>query len=93
MIIGAPMGDREQYWGEHGLPFILPNSGFQVSYATGYHDWANGCEDHPYCFTQFLKHGAAAGSLAPSHIIEPTYADYAAGRDVVMDWVYQQELP
>ena len=93
IIIGSPMGGREQYWGEFGLDFRLPNSNFKVNYATGYHDWENGCEDHPYCFTQFLKHGVAAGSLAPSHIIEPTYAEYAAGQDVVIEWVYQQELP
>ena len=92
MIIGSPMGDREQYWGEYGIDFRLPNSDFKVRYATGYHDWENGCEDHPYCYTQFLKHGVAAGSLAPTQIIEPTYADYAAGQDVVMEWVYQQEL-
>lgn len=92
IIIGSPIGGRPQYWSERGLDFILPNSGFQVGYATGYLDWENGCEDHPYCFTQFLKHGVAVGSLAPSHIIEPTYADYAAGRDVVIEWVYQQEI-
>jgi hypothetical protein len=91
-IIGSPMGGREQYWGEYGMPFLLPNSGFQILYATGYHDLANGCEEHPYCFTQVLEHGVAAGSLTPDHIIEPEYADYAAGRDVVMEWVYQQEL-
>ena len=93
VIVGAPTGGREQYWANHGLDFILPNSGFKVSYATGYQDWKNGCEDHPYCFTQFLKHGVAVGSLAPGHIIEPTYADYAAGRDVVMEWVYERESP
>lgn len=93
IIIGSPMGDREQYWGEFGLDFRLPNSNFKVNYATGYHDWENGCEDHPYCFTQFLKHGVAAGSLAPNQLIEPTYAEYAAGRDVVLEWVYEQELP
>ena len=87
------MGDRERYWGERGLPFRLPNSGFQVSYATGYHDWADGCEDHPYCFTQVLIHGVKAGSLAPTQIIETDYADYVAGRDVVMEWIYEQELP
>ena len=91
IIIGEPMGDREQYWGERGLPFRLPNSGFNVSYATGYHDWENGCWDHPYCFTQFLKHGVAAGSLEPAYIIEPTYAEYATGRDVVMEWIYNRE--
>ena len=93
IIVGSPMGGREQFWGERGLDFRLPNSEFFVGYATGYHDWANGCQDHPYCFTQFLKHGAAVGSLAPTHIIEPTYADYVAGQDVVMEWVYQQERP
>ncbi len=92
-IIGTPMGDREQYWDERGLPFQLPNSGFGVGYATGYHDWENGCTEHPYCYTQVVKHGVAAGSLTPDHLIEPEYADYAAGKDVVMEWVYQQELP
>ena len=92
LIVGAPMGGREQYWGEYGMPFILPNAGFQVHYATGYHDLANGCEEHPYCYPPVLEHGVPAGSLAPEHVIEPEYADYAAGRDVVMDWIYQQEL-
>ena len=91
IIIGQPMGDREHYWTETGKSFRLPNSGFRMGYATGYHDWANGCEEHPYCFTQVLKHGVKAGSLAPVHTIEPDYADYAAGRDVVMEWIYQQE--
>ena len=82
-IIGSPMGDREHFWTERGMDFQLPNSGFGVGYATGYHDWANGCEEHPYCHTQALIHGVKAGSLAPSPIIEPEYSDYAAGRDVV----------
>lgn len=92
-IIGSPMGDREQFWAERGMTFRLPNAGFLVNYATGYHDWANGCAEHPYCFTQVLIHGVPAGSLVPSYIIEPKYSDYAAGRDVVMEWVYQHELP
>lgn len=92
-IIGAPMGDREQFWAERGLPFRLPNSGFQVNYATGFHDWANGCTEHPYCYTPAVKHGVAAGSLTPSRILEPDYADYAAGRDIAMEWIFQQELP
>lgn len=93
LIIGSPMGDREQFWAERGTPFRLPNSGFLVRYATAYHDWANGCKEHPYCYTQVLIHGVPAGSLSPSHIIEPAYADYAAGRDVVMEWIYELELP
>ena len=93
LVVGAPMGDRAQFWAEWGLPFRLPNAGWAVVYTTGYHDWADGCDDHPYCFTQVLKHGVAAGDFTPEHIIEPTYADYAAGRDVVMDWIDQQETP
>lgn len=92
-IIGSPMGDREQFWTDKGLDFKLPNSGYHVGYATGYHDWADGCEEHPYCYTQFLIHGVKAGSLQPDPIIESTYDDYAAGHDVVMDWVYEQEQP
>lgn len=92
-IIGSPMGDREQFWAERGMTFRLPNAGFVVSYATGYHDWANGCVEHPYCFTQVLIHGVKAGSLTPVHTVEPEYSDYAVGWDVVMEWVYQQELP
>lgn len=92
-MIGTPMGDREQFWAEWGMDFRLPNSGYRVIYTTGYHDWANGCAEHPYCFPQVVKYGVAADSLAPDHHIEPTYADYAAGRDVLMEWVYQQELP
>lgn len=92
-LIGSPMGDREQFWAERGLDFILPSSGFRIGYATGYHDWADGCEEHPYCYTPYLKHGVKAGSLTPDHIIEPLYADYAAGRDVIMDWIDEQEQP
>ena len=91
LIVGAPMGGREQYWGEYGMPFLLPNAGFQILYATAYHDLANGCAEHPYCYPPTLEHGVPAGTLAPSHVIEPEYADYAAGRDVVMEWIYQQE--
>lgn len=91
MLVGAPMGDREQFWAERGMPFTLPHSKFNINYATGYHDWEHGCEGHPYCFTQNLIHGVAAGSLAPLVAFDPTYADYASGRDIVIDWIAEQE--
>lgn len=90
VIVGAPMGSRAQYWAERGTDFRLPNSGMIIRYATAYHDWANGCEDHPYCFTQTLIHGVAAGSLAPMVEVGMDYTDYAAGIDPVMDWVFEQ---
>ena len=90
MIVGTPMGDREQFWAETGMAFVLPNSKFRIDYATGYHDWNKGCEGHPYCFTQNLIHQVPAGSLAPVTVLAPTFADYASGRDVVMDWILSQ---
>jgi hypothetical protein len=89
VIIGSRMGDREQFWAERGpLPFELPNSKYTVGFATGYHDWANGCAGkHEYCFSQNLLHEVPAGSLRPSIVMEPTYADYASGRDIIMDYV------
>lgn len=92
VIIGAPMGDDEQFWAETGLPFALPNSKFRISYATGYHDWENGCTGkHEYCFDQNLIHEVPAGSLALNVLLEPTYADYASGRDIVMDYVLSRK--
>ena len=87
IIVGSPMGDREQFWAERGMGFELPNSGFPINYATGYHDWEKGCKGEKYCYTLNLEHEVPAGSLRPSHIIDPTYAEYASGRDKVMDWI------
>ena len=93
IVVGEPMGDGAQFWAERGTPFTLPNSGFGIGYATAYHDWANGCEDHQHCYTQAQIHGVPAGDFSPSVIIEVDYASYAAGRDPVMEWVLQQESP
>ncbi|MEM9233107.1 MAG: hypothetical protein AAGA69_02575 [Pseudomonadota bacterium] len=91
IIVGSPMGDRPQFWAETGRTFRLPNSGYRINYATGYHDWENGCEGIKYCFTQNLIHGVPAGSLEPRMQIWPTYADYATGQDIVMDWVISDQ--
>ena len=92
VIIGSPMGDDEQFWAETGFPFKLPNTKFRISYATGYHDWENGCTGkHEYCFDQNLIHEVPAGSLAPSILLDPTYADYASGRDIIMDYLFAAE--
>jgi len=69
------------------MSFKLPNSGTYVNYATGYHDWNKGCNDHKYCFTFNRIHGVAAGSLATNVTIETSYADYQNGNDPVIDWV------
>lgn len=92
LIVGESMGDRPQFWAERGKPFILPNSKLWISYATGYHDWEQGCADtHKYCFPPNKKWEQNIGSLQVDHIIAPRYADYASGGDVVMDWILAKE--
>jgi hypothetical protein len=92
VIIGERAGDREQFWAETGLPFTLPNSGFSMNYATGYHDWEKGCAGkHEYCFDRNLIHEVPAGSLSPMVPLAATYAEYASGRDVVLDWIGAKE--
>jgi hypothetical protein len=92
VIIGERVGDREQFWAETGFPFTLPNSGFAINYATGYHDWEKGCAgEHEFCFDLNLIHEVPAGSLSPSVPIAATYADYAAGKDPVLDWISERE--
>ena len=51
--------------------FRLPNSGLRISYAT-----------------QFHRSGAATDSeITPDKTIEPTWEDFRAGRDPVMEWI------
>lgn len=88
LIVGQPMGDYAQFWAERGMSFTLPNSGYNINYATGYHDWEKGCTTtHKYCFSRNARHDGIVVSLKPDVYIEPSYAEYASGRDVVLDWV------
>lgn len=92
ILIGEPMGDRAQFWAERGKPFILPNSDYWIGYSVGYHDWENGCTGtHKYCFPPNKKFDINIGSLSLDHVIQPSYADYKSGRDIVMDWVLRQQ--
>ena len=51
--------------------FRLPNSGFRISYSTQYH-----------------RFGADPDSaVVPDRNIEPTWAEFRAGRDPVMEWI------
>jgi hypothetical protein len=51
--------------------FRLPNSGFRISYSTQYHRFGNDADS----------------AVVPDQQIEPTWADFRAGRDPVMDWI------
>jgi C-terminal processing protease CtpA/Prc len=55
----------------------LANSGLQVSYSTRYYQF-----------------GADADSaVVPDEHIEPTWEDFRAGKDPVIDWILQQPIP
>ncbi|MEL6688006.1 MAG: hypothetical protein AAFP97_10345 [Pseudomonadota bacterium] len=91
VIIGEPMGDREAFWAERGKTFRLPNRGWYVNYATGFHDWGGECQRERYCFTRNIPHDVAAGSLAPDVDIPMTFEDYKRGRDPVLDYILAAE--
>jgi hypothetical protein len=51
--------------------FRLPNSGFRISYSTQYHRFGS----------------ATDSAVVPDRHIEPTWAEFRAGRDPVMEWI------
>ena len=92
IVVGEPVGDRAQFWAERGTAFVLPNSNQYLRYSTGYHDWEKGCteEEEPHCYPASRDEAANIGSIAPDKTIQPTFAQYAAGEDVVLDWILSQ---
>ncbi|MFD2262536.1 hypothetical protein ACFSM5_06525 [Lacibacterium aquatile] len=85
VILGEPVGDRGQFWGEGNSTF-LPNSKTPIRYTTAYHDWERGCglSDLTTCFFLNYVYDVPAGSLTPAKTITPSFADYVAGKDAVM---------
>jgi hypothetical protein len=55
----------------------LPSSGLVVSYSTRYYEFLD--EDVP--------------AVLPDVRIDPTWADFRAGRDPVMEWILAQSPP
>ncbi|GAB5456678.1 MAG: hypothetical protein Hens2KO_29070 [Henriciella sp.] len=90
MIVGEQMGDREKFWAERGTSFRLPNTGYYVNYATGYHDWETGCKGEPYCYTMNEMYEVPAGDLSPAVTVDQSFASYQRGEDVVLDWIDAQ---
>jgi len=85
IIIGERVGDRDQFWAEGGFPFKLPNSGLRVSFATGFHDWVNGCMDkHPLCYDGNEGVENPIRGLDPDLNVPLTFMDYIRGIDPVL---------
>lgn len=83
-LIGEPMGDEGRFWAE-GDDITLPNSGIKVHYSDAFEDNENGCRDPEECYWPTVAFGPRGISLKPNILIDPTFADYAAGRDPVLE--------
>ena len=95
VVLGERVGDRERFWAENGTPLELPNSRILVFFATGYHDWNEGCQwkDLTRCFWINFLFDVPAGSLAPDMPIAWRFSDYRNGVDTVMEEVLKQASP
>ena len=86
-IVGETAGDRNPFWATGGAPLVLRNSGIAINHAYFKEDWVNGCYDIQTCYPGQFLYGVAAGDLSPEIEVGWQFADYAAGRDTVMDTV------
>lgn len=93
VILGERVGDRERFWAEGGKAIELPNSRIHIYFATGYHDWNEGCgwKDLGRCFWVNIPFDVPAGSLSPKQSTPWRFADYRAGIDTVLEEALRQK--
>jgi hypothetical protein len=84
-IVGESVGDHEPFWSDGGPPLVLRNSRIAIGHAYFEQDWADGCHDLSACNPLQLLYGVAAGDLEPEVKVGWSFADYAAGRDTVLE--------
>jgi hypothetical protein len=84
-IVGETMGDRNPFWTDGGPPLVLRNSGIAIGHAYFKQDWVKGCHDPVRCNPLQFLYGVAAGDLSPEVTVGWSFADYAAGRDTVLE--------
>jgi hypothetical protein len=84
-IVGEPVGDHEPFWTDGGAPLVLRNSGIAIHHAYFKQDWANGCHNPVECNPLQFLYGVAVPDLSPDVRIGWSFADYAAGRDTVLE--------
>ena len=69
------------------LPGRLPDDG-QLFLITGLQDVANGCHE-PHCYWTNFFNNVAAGRLDPDVVVATRFVDYQAGRDPVLDRIWE----
>jgi|AP95_1055475.scaffolds.fasta_scaffold11478_3 hypothetical protein len=91
LALGERAGDRERFWAETGAPFTLPQTGYRISYSLQMHDLAVVCPVPRVCHLAGRERlDIAVSSLEPDVEIPTTFADYANGRDPLMDFVLRR---
>jgi hypothetical protein len=79
-IVGEPVGDRLIFYSEGGS-LTLPNSGIPIRFATGLHDYRNGCRWFGPCYWMNYVFPVAVPALDPEIAAPLTAAALSAGRD------------
>lgn len=87
-LVGETMGDSGQFWSE-GQFIDLPNSKIAVRYSPQFHDYEKGCFDIADCYWATVAFGPRDISIEPEVTVEPSFRDYADGRDPVLEKVME----
>lgn len=89
LLVGEPMGDAETFWSE-GMPLYLPNSGISVNPAMWKWSLKEPCTDPANCYFAGAILGPQGVTLEPNIEVKVAFADYAAGRDPVLEAVLRR---
>ncbi len=82
IFIGAQPGDNLVFWAEGG-DLEMPNSHLSPHYSNGVH-----CYTKATCPEVTPFKALDSGSLAPQIALEPSFAEYASGRDTALEAVF-----
>jgi hypothetical protein len=83
-VIGQPAGDRIRLWAEGG-ELKLPNSGLDIGFATGLHDYSRSCFGEHGCFWIMYFYPMHVQSLDPDIRVPYNFDDYVGLRDPVFE--------
>ena len=89
VLVGERMGDDPVFWSE-GVPFELPQSHIRISPASSQWNLRDGCQDVSRCYFAGALLGPRGVSLEPDVPVATSFADYAAGKDPVLDAALQR---
>jgi hypothetical protein len=84
-VVGATAGDHEPFWTDGGPPLVLRNARIAIGHAYFKQDWAHGCHNPAECNPLQFLYRVAVGDLTPQVKVGWSFADYAAGRDTVLE--------